>query len=99
MEGRVGIYMHSKNTYTDFFLQASLVDKDPLWGPPYLPHASDHNKERIHTKQSSQVHSLLLQFSGQKVAPSFFKNGLLWSSFSLQTGSSLLVTTWIKMGV
>ena len=83
--------MQSKNIYTDFVYK--LPFKDSLGAPPCLPHVNDGHEERTHTKQSSQVHNLLLQFDGQKVAVSFFKNCLLWSSFSLQTGSSLLVTT------
>jgi len=83
-----GVYVHSKHIYTGFIYKLPFKDF-----PPSLPHVSDGHKERIHTKQSSQVHNLLLQFDGQKVAVSFFKNCLLWSSFSLQTGSSLLVTT------
>lgn len=96
-KGFLGVYMQSKNVYIDFIYK--LLFRDSLGAPPCLPHVKDGDEERIHTKQSSQVHNLLLQFDGQKVAVSFFKNSLLWSSFSLQTGSSLLVTTWIKMRV
>lgn len=83
-------------TSTRIFIY-KLPFKDCLVAPPCLPHINYGNEEWKRTKQSSQVHNLLLQFDGQKVAVSFFKNGLLWSSFSLQTGSSLLGTTWIKM--
>lgn len=76
---------------TDFIYK--LPFKDSLGDTPCLPYVNDGNEHRIHTKHSSQVHNLLLQFDGQKVAVSFLTNGLLWSSFSLQAGTSLLATT------
>lgn len=94
----LGVYVQSKNIFTYFFIYR-LFFQGSLGAPPCLPRFSVYNEERIHTKQSAQVHNLLLQFDGQKVAVSFFKNCLLWSSFSLQAGSSLLVTIWIKSRV
>lgn len=93
-EGFYMLIMQHKDILS--LLSASFSSK-LLWEPlPASPNFSDYHESRIRTKQSSQVHNLLLQFDGQKVAVSFFKTCLLWSSFSLQPDSSLFTPTWIE---